>query len=95
MNDTQPLAILDAFAWGKPVVASDHISVQQIIRQGENGLMAKCGDIQDLVNNLIILIESPEQISRMAQVGHQDAENEYQFCKVADKLIDFLDSAFI
>ncbi len=45
MNDTQPLAILDAFAWGKPVVASDHISVQQIVRQGENGLMARCGDI--------------------------------------------------
>lgn len=57
--------------------------------------MAKCGDIQDLVDNLIILIESPEQISRIAQDGRQDAENEYQFCTVADKLIDFLDSAYI
>ena len=95
MNDTQPLAILDAFAWGKPVVASDHISVQQIVRQGENGLMTKCGDVQDLVNNLIILIESPEQISRIAHLGHQDAKNEYQFCKVADKLITFLDSTYI
>lgn len=90
MNDTQPLAILDAFAWGKPVVASDHISVQQIIRQGENGLMAKCGDITDLVDNLAFFIEHPEQLSKVAQVGYLDAENEYQFCRVADKLNNFL-----
>ncbi|WP_180042851.1 MULTISPECIES: glycosyltransferase family 4 protein [unclassified Acinetobacter] len=90
MNDTQPLAILDAFAWGKPVVASDHISVQQIIRQGENGLMAKCGDITDLVDNLAFFIEHPEQICKIARSGYQDAENEYQFCRVADKLNNFL-----
>lgn len=90
LNDTQPLAVLDAFAWGKPVIASDHMSVQQIIRQGENGLMAKCGNINSLAENIAFLIEHPEYISRIATLGRQDAENEYQFCKIADKLDSFV-----
>ncbi|NNG77267.1 glycosyltransferase family 4 protein [Acinetobacter sp. ANC 4277] len=90
MNDTQPLAILDAFAWGKPVVASDHISVQQIIRQGKNGLMAKCGNIESLAENIAFLIEHPEKISKVAQAGYLDAKEKYQFKIIAKHYDQFI-----
>ncbi len=90
MNDTQPLAILDAFAWGKPVVASNHISVQQIIRQGENGLMARCGDGDDLVEQLKTCINQPEILEKYAEEGHQEAVQHYSFSAIAEKLSNFL-----
>ncbi|USE82798.1 glycosyltransferase family 4 protein [Acinetobacter tibetensis] len=90
MNDTQPLAILDAFAWGKPVVASDHISVEQIIRQGENGLMAKCGEVDSLANNIAFLIEHPEQLCKVAQGGYVDAKEKYQFKIIAQQYDQFI-----
>lgn len=94
MNDTQPLAILDAFAWGKAVIASDHISVQQIIRQGENGLMAKCGDIGSLAENLAILIKDSTKRSQLAASAYSDVLSKYQFIKVADKSDRFICSLF-
>ena len=90
MNDTQPLAILDAFGWRKPVVASDHISVQQIIHHGENGLMAKCGEAEDLVKQLIYAIEHSREREKMASSGYKDAINKYQFSRVAEQLSKFL-----
>ncbi len=89
MNDTQPLAILDAFAWGKPVVASDHISVQQIIRQGENGLMAKCGDANDLSVVLMSIINSKSNQIRIAKNGYDDACFKYSFEYISNLLDDF------
>lgn len=92
MNDTQPLAILDAFAWGKPVVASDHISVQQIIRHGENGLMAECGDINDLIKQLNMCIHKPEVLKKYAEQGYEDVINKYAFSIVAKKIDEFVNT---
>ena len=90
MNDTQPLAILDAFAWGKPVVASDHISVQQIIRHGENGLMARKNDAEDLAEKLSSLMNCSEKLKSTALAGYQEALNKYQFKQIAETLHKFV-----
>ncbi|WP_273778507.1 glycosyltransferase family 4 protein [Acinetobacter sp. GSS19] len=94
MNDTQPLAILDAFAWGKPVVASDHISVQQIIRHGENGLMARQNDAENLAEKIIYLIDHPEKLKSIAVTGYQDALQKYQFKKIEENLNKFVSEVY-
>lgn len=90
MNDTQPLAILDAFAWGKPVVASDHISVQQVIRHGENGLMAKCGDAHALAQQIENLITDPIKALMFSKKAYQEAVQNYQFSQISKQLDQFL-----
>lgn len=90
MNDTQPLAILDAFAWAKPVVASDHVSVQQIIRHGENGLMAYSGNVESLAKMIGILINSNELSLKLAKQGYDEAIDKYEFSKIAQNLNQFL-----
>ena len=90
MNDTQPLAILDAFAWGKPVVASDHISVQQMIRHEENGLMAKCGDAHALAQQIEDLITDPIKALMFSKKAYQEAVQNYQFSQISKQLDQFL-----
>lgn len=90
MNDTQPLAILDAFAWGKAVIASDHISVQQIIRHGENGLMAKCGDAHALAQQIENLITDPIKALMFSKKAYQEAVQNYQFSQISKQLDQFL-----
>lgn len=90
MNDTQPLAILDAFAWGKAVIASDHISVQQIIRHGENGLMAKCGDAQNLAENIRHVVKNNELILELSKMGYEDACFKYSFEHISNLLDGFV-----
>lgn len=71
------------------MVASDHISVQQIIRQGENGLMAKCGDANDLSVVLMSIINSKSNQIRIAKNGYDDACFKYSFEYISNLLDDF------
>lgn len=91
MNDTQPLAILDAFAWGKPVVASDHISVQQLIRQGENGLMAQSNEPASFVKQIEKLINNPIQRALISETGYNSVKNNYEFNVISIKISNFLE----
>lgn len=90
MNDTQPLAILDAFAWGKPVVASNHISVEQIIQDGENGVLCQMGDFVSLANSIKILINKPELIKSIIEKSILDVKQRYAFDVVANQLDFFI-----
>lgn len=92
LNDTQPLAILDAFAWGKPVVASNHVSVEQIIRDGENGVLCHMGDSVSLANSIKVLINRPELIEGIIEKSALDVKQKYAFEVVADQLDFFITS---
>jgi glycosyltransferase involved in cell wall biosynthesis len=92
LNDTQPLAILDAFAWGKPVVASNHVSVEQIIRDGENGVLCHMGDSESLANSIEVLINRPELIEGIIEKSALDVKQKYVFDIVADQLDFFITS---
>lgn len=91
MNDTQPLAILDAFAWRVPVVASDHISVQQIIKNGDNGILAKQDSYADLADKIEMLLKDSDKIISLAKRGYIDAISNYEFKIIANKLSNFIE----
>lgn len=90
LNDTQPLAILDAFAWGKAVVSSDAIGPLQVCSDGVNALVSPCGDAQALAQVLQRLIEQPDLALKLAQNGQQEAQQRYAFDRVAVRLDGFL-----
>jgi 1,2-diacylglycerol 3-alpha-glucosyltransferase len=46
--ETSPLAVLEAMAAGKPVVASEVGAMKEIVHDGENGFKFKPGDVQGL-----------------------------------------------
>jgi glycosyltransferase involved in cell wall biosynthesis len=50
--ENQPLAALEAMAQGTPVVASSSGALQEIVRDGENGLVAPAGDAGALADRM-------------------------------------------
>ena len=64
--DDQPLSLLEAMSCQKPVVATALAGIKSMINDGENGLLFKDKDINQLTRNLDRLISSPVRRRKMA-----------------------------
>jgi glycosyltransferase involved in cell wall biosynthesis len=58
--ETLGKTILESYAEGRPVVASDLGSRREFVRDGETGLLYRCGDVNQLVQSIRMLAANPE-----------------------------------
>jgi glycosyltransferase involved in cell wall biosynthesis len=75
--ETFGLAILEAYAAGKPVVASNIGSLPWLVRDGKSGLLFATGDGDDLARKIIRLSERPDEREAMGRFGRALVETEY------------------
>jgi len=71
------LVVLEAYAAGKPVVASDIGGLSCIVRNGKSGILFRPGSVADLAEKVRYLIERPAEIEAMGRYGRQLVETEY------------------
>ena len=82
--ETLGKSILESFAHGRPVIASDLGSRRELIKEGENGLLFRAGDIEQLAGAISFLYDRPALAKEMGAVGreyvreHHSPEKYYQ-----------------
>jgi len=79
LREAQTIVIPQAFATGKPVVASDVGGIPEIVAHEVNGLLVKAGDDRELAAAMARLAESPELRLRLGQAGLDLARRELMF----------------
>lgn len=62
-----PMAVLDAWAYGLPVVTTPVGGIPDIVIDGINGLLFNPGDIDELVRKLQLLIENEELRAKLSE----------------------------
>jgi glycosyltransferase involved in cell wall biosynthesis len=72
--ETLGKTILESYAWGRPVVASDQGSRRELIDQGETGLLFPPGNVEQLVRAISFLVERPELAVQMGLNGRKFVE---------------------
>ena len=75
--ETFGIAVLEAYAAGKPVVASDIGSLPYVVRNGKSGTLFRSGSVADRTEKVRYLIERPAVIEAMGRYGRQLVETEY------------------
>lgn len=70
-----PLKPVEALACARPVLASRLPALQEIVRDGTNGLLVEAGDRHDLATKLGRLLGSRELRNRLGQAGRQEVLN--------------------
>jgi glycosyltransferase involved in cell wall biosynthesis len=72
-----PMVMVEAFAHGLPVLASRLGSMTNIIRDGENGLLFRAKDVDDLRQKLEWLWQYPLKVQEMAKNAKADYLENY------------------
>lgn len=72
-----PLAVLESFALGKPVIGSDIGGIPELIEHGKDGLLFKAGDVEALKRSIQIFIDEPNLAIEMGQVAKRKVSDRY------------------
>ena len=73
--ENQPYSILEAFAFHKPVIASELGGMTELIGNNQHGLLVKPGDIDGLKSALGWFMMHPENAREMGARAYQYAKN--------------------
>jgi glycosyltransferase involved in cell wall biosynthesis len=87
--ETSPLAIVEALATERPVVATDVGGVSELLDDGRNGLVVKPGDAADFARAVRRLIDSSELARRLAQAGFAEVRERNDLDHVVDAWLAF------
>jgi colanic acid/amylovoran biosynthesis glycosyltransferase len=83
-----PGAIVEAMAWGLPVLSTRHSGIPEVIQDGESGFLVPERDAGALAERLEYLIEHPEIWQEMGKKGREFVEEHYDIDKLNDRLVE-------
>jgi glycosyltransferase involved in cell wall biosynthesis len=83
-----PVTILEAYAAGKAVIASDIGGVPYVVREGKSGLLVQPGSVPDLVEKIGRLVDRPAEAEEMGRWARQLVEAEYGADRAYSTLMD-------
>jgi len=87
---TCPMKLLEAFAAGRPVVATDLPSIRSLLTDGREGLLFRDDDPESLATAVRTLLDDPALAARLASAARARAE-EFTWEARARKLVGFLE----
>jgi glycosyltransferase involved in cell wall biosynthesis len=77
LNEGTPLAVIEAMAAGRPVVATAVGGVPDLVEQGLTGLLVPAGDSQSLATAIVSLAEDDCARVTMGEAGRQRAQQHF------------------
>jgi glycosyltransferase involved in cell wall biosynthesis len=89
-NEGTPVALIEAMAAGRPVVATDVGGVADVVEHGTSGLLVPSGDMRALADALARLAGDANERRRLGQNGRSHTLARYR----ADRLADDLDRLY-
>ena len=84
--ETFPVAVLEAYACGKPVIASRVGGLKDLVINGVTGLLVEPGDVHRLANFIRFLLNDDERAEEMGLRGKQLVKENFTVEKVVDRL---------
>jgi glycosyltransferase involved in cell wall biosynthesis len=83
-TEASPIVLREAFASGRPVIATKVGDVPEIVRHRENGLLIEPGNAQALASAILEFISDPELAAHCAANGFRYATENFSFDKMME-----------
>jgi glycosyltransferase involved in cell wall biosynthesis len=83
-TEASPIVLREAFASGRPVIATKVGDIPEIVRHRENGLLIEPGNTQALASAILEFISDPELAAHCAANGFRYATENFSFDKMMD-----------
>jgi glycosyltransferase involved in cell wall biosynthesis len=85
-NEGTPVAVLEALAAGRPVVATAVGGVPDVVEDGETGFLAPAGDTDGLAERLERLARDPELRRRMGAAGAERVRERFGVDRMVEEV---------
>ena len=82
-----PLALLEAGACGRPIIASDMPGCREIVRDGETGLLVRPHDVDAFAEAIAALAADPVRRRAMGEAGRALVEREFAAPLIAEQML--------
>jgi glycosyltransferase involved in cell wall biosynthesis len=83
-TEASPIVLREAFASGRPVIATKVGDIPEIVQHRENGLLIEPGNTQALASAIMEFISDPELAARCAANGLRHATEHFSFDKMME-----------
>ena len=87
LSEGIPMALLEAMAASRPIVASRVGGIPEIIEDGVEGYLVEPMDVNNLAERCRRLIESPDVARKMGEQGRKRVEREFSATAMADRVV--------
>ena len=84
--ETFPMTVLEAYASGRSVIASEVGGLKDLIMNGETGLLFEPGNIKQLAESMLNLVNDSDLAERMGLKGKELVEENFAIERVVNKL---------
>jgi glycosyltransferase involved in cell wall biosynthesis len=84
--ETFPMTLLEAYACGKPVVASKVGGLRDLVSNGETGLLFEPGNVKQLARNIFNLLNGNDVAKEMGLKGKNFVRGNFTIEKVVERL---------
>jgi len=91
--ETFGLVMVESFSAGRPVVASRHGAMAEIVKDGETGLLFEPGNVEDLAEKIEWMLSHPDECRRMGENARREYEEKYSPEKNHEMLMEIYRTA--
>ncbi len=89
--ETLGKSILESYAWGRPVIASDLGSRRELVQHGVTGLLYADGDRDQLAHSIGFLYDRPDLIEKMGAAARSRVRANHDPDRHMEKLLELYD----
>jgi glycosyltransferase involved in cell wall biosynthesis len=87
-NENAPLALLEGYAAGRPVIGSRMAGIPELVREGETGALFAAGQVEALAASLQRFAALPDtRLAEMGAAGRRWVEQDFTAASYRDRLL--------
>jgi glycosyltransferase involved in cell wall biosynthesis len=87
-NENAPLALLEGYAAGRPVIGSRMAGIPELVHEGETGALFAAGEVEALAASLERFAELPDaRLAEMGAAGRRWVEQDFTAASYRDRLL--------
>ena len=87
-NENAPLALLEGYAAGRPVIGARIAGIPELVREGETGTLFAAGEVEALAASLQRFAQLPDaRLAEMGAAGRRWVEQDFTAASYRDRLL--------
>ena len=93
VNENAPLALLEGYAAGRPVIGAQIAGIPELVHEGETGVLFRSGDVNELAAALDRFASLPDtRLSEMGAAGRSWVEQDFTATRYRERLLKLYES---